>query len=178
MNSSVLQPRFKSCDKSVRFERPVLLKGAEYITIGAGSTVQRYTYLTAWDRGVEKTFKPAIKIGSDCHVGAFNHITAINRIEIGDGFVSGKWVTVTDNSHGEITMKDMSLPVSKREIVSKGPVIIGKNVWVGDKATVLPGVTIGDGVIVGANSVVTKDIPPYCVVGGNPARVIRKVESE
>lgn len=59
-------------------------------------------------------------------------------------------------------------------MVSKGGVHIGKNVWIGDKATILPGVSIGEGTVVAANAVVTKDVPPFCVVGGNPARVIRQ----
>lgn len=59
--------------------------------------------------------------------------------------------------------------------MSKGPVIIGQNVWVGDKATILPGVTIGDGAVIGANSVVTKDVPPYSIVGGNPAKVLKQL---
>ena len=61
----------------------------------------------------------------------------------------------------------------ERPITSKGPVVIGNNVWIGDKATILPGVTIGDGAVIAANAVVTKDVPAYSVVGGNPARVIK-----
>ena len=66
------------------------------------------------------------------------------------------------------------LSPTKRPITSKGPVVIGNNVWIGDKATILPGVTIGDGAVVAANAVVTKDVPSYSVVGGNPARIIKK----
>lgn len=91
--------------------------------------------------------------------------------------VSGKFVTITDNGHGEITSDMLKMPVSKRPIVSKGPVIIGRNVWVGDKATILPGVTIGDGAVIGANAVVTKDVPAMCVVGGNPARIIKDMSN-
>lgn len=69
----------------------------------------------------------------------------------------------------------MALPVSKRPIVTKGPVIINKNVWVGDKASILSGVTIGEGSIVAANAVVTKDVPAYSVVAGNPAKVIKNL---
>lgn len=46
--------------------------------------------------------------------------------------------------------------------------------WIGDKATILPGVTIGDGAVIAANAVVTKDVPPHCVAGGNPARILKK----
>lgn len=60
-------------------------------------------------------------------------------------------------------------------VTSKGPVIIGSNVWFGDKATILPNVTIGDGAVIAANSVVTKDVPAYSVVAGNPAKIIKQV---
>lgn len=56
----------------------------------------------------------------------------------------------------------------------KGDTVIGNDVWIGENVTILPGVNIGDGVIIGKHSVVTKDIPPYCIVGGNPAKFIKK----
>lgn len=117
--------------------------------------------------------EPFLKIGSHCAFGAFNHITCANKVIIGDYCLTGKWGTITDNSHGETDYNSLCLPPSKRLIISKGPVIIGNNVWIGDKATILPGVTIGDGVVVAANAVVTKDVPAYSVVGGNPARILK-----
>ena len=57
---------------------------------------------------------------------------------------------------------------------TKGDIIIGNDVWIGYRAAIMPGVTIGDGAIIGACSVVTRDVPPYSIVGGNPARIIRK----
>lgn len=177
LRSQWLRSQFKNCAKSARIEHLGLLEGAQYISLGENTDIQQYTYLTAWDKCGDITFTPEINIGSDCHIGAFNHITCVNKIVIGDGFVSGKWVTITDNSHGNTELETLQMPVSKRPIVSKGPVIIGKNVWIGDKTTILPGVTIGDGVVIGANSVVTKDIPPYCVVGGNPAKILKQIKS-
>lgn len=56
----------------------------------------------------------------------------------------------------------------------KGDTVVGNDVWIGQNATVMPGVHIGDGAIIAANSVVTKDVPPYYIAGGNPCRVIRK----
>lgn len=82
---------------------------------------------------------------------------------------------ITDNSHGETDYDSLKMLPIKRPITSKGPVIIGNNVWIGDKATILPGVTIGDGSVIAANAVVTKDVPPYSVVGGNPAIVLKLV---
>ena len=61
-----------------------------------------------------------------------------------------------------------------RILKSKGRITIQDNVWIGDNAVILSGVTIGEGAIVGANSVVTKDVPPFTVVGGVPARIIKQ----
>ena len=63
----------------------------------------------------------------------------------------------------------------ERNIVSKGEVNIGDNVWIGDKVTILPGVHIGDWAVIGANAVVVKDVRPYTVVGGNPAKIIKEI---
>lgn len=115
---------------------------------------------------------PELTIGSNCSFGAFNHITCANRIKIGDSLLTGKWVTITDNSHGETDKTTLGMRPQKRPITSKGPVIIGDNVWIGDKATILPGVTIGDGAVIAANAVVTENVPEFSVVGGIPAKVI------
>ena len=89
---------------------------------------------------------------------------------IGNNLLTGKWVTITDNSHGYTDIVSLHTPPVNRPIVSKGPIIIGNNVWIGDGAKILPGVIIGDGCVVAANAVVTKNILPYSIVGGNPAK--------
>lgn len=171
IRSFFMRGKFGYCHSTVRFEKLGQLIGAQYIQIAEKSDIQYGTYLTAWDNHGSK---PVIKIGKDCHIGAYNHITSINSIEIGDGFVSGMWVTITDNAHGNTDRKTMELPVSQRDVISKGKVVIGKNVWVGDKATILPNITIGDGSVVAANAVVTTDVPAYAVVAGNPAKIVKQ----
>lgn len=134
-------------------------------------------YFTSWERYIteengikkEQCFNPKLIIGNHCNFGAFNHITCINKIVIGDGVLTGKWVTITDNSHGTTSMECLQIRPANRKLISKGP----KNVWVGDKVTILPGVTIGEGAVVAANAVVTKDVLAYCVVAGNPAKIIK-----
>lgn len=61
-----------------------------------------------------------------------------------------------------------------KELPIKGDTVLGNDVWIGQNVTVLPGVHIGDGAIIGANSVVSKDVPPYCVAAGNPIKIVRK----
>lgn len=108
-------------------------------------------------------------IGDCCNFGEYNHLTAFKSIKIGNGVLTGRWVTISDNSHGETSLEHLKIPPAKRLIYSKGEIIIEDNVWIGDKATILVGVKIGE------NSVVTKDIPPYSVVVGNPVRIIKNI---
>lgn len=163
----------KNCSPTVRFEKIELLCGTDYISIGDKCKFERGLYLTAWDKYYEYRYNPTIKIGDNCCFGAYNHISSINRIEIGNGLLTGKWVTITDNNHGDTKIESLKLMPANRPIISKGAVIIGNNVWIGDKSTILGGITIGDGSVIAANCVVTKDVPPYCVVAGNPGKIIK-----
>ena len=176
--SFFLSNLFRKCGKKVYFSGVDLLRGPELIEIGSRCSFDKYLYLTAWEQFSQKTDKPLIIIGNGCNFGAFNHITAINSIIIGDNCLTGKWVTISDNDHGTTTLNDLKKRPQDRAVVSKGPIIIGKNVWIGDKATILTGTIIGDGAVIAANSVVTKDVPPYTVVGGIPAKVIKSNNNE
>lgn len=150
--------------------------GEDCIVIGDKTRIERGCVITAWKRTPDGgAHTPFIQIGKECCFGEFNHITSTNKISIGDNILTGRWVTISDNNHGDISYETLHTAPCARPVVSKGPVIIGNNVWIGDKATVLSGVTIGDGAVIGANSVVTKDVPAYCVVAGNPAKIIKRV---
>ena len=161
--------------KGCFFHSVAQLHAPQFIQVGNTPSFGRDLYRTGWGGGYKE--KPLLTIGSNCSFGAYNHITCANRVEIGDSLLTGKWVTITDNSHGETDKTTLEMRPQERPITSKGPVIIGNNVWIGDKATILPGVTIGDGAVIAANAVVTKDVPAYSVVCGNPARVIRSHKS-
>lgn len=145
------------------------------VSIGENTRFGKMAVLTAWDKFNGQSFSPRITIGRNCNFGDFIHITAINRIIIGDNVLIGRWITITDNSHGSIDKHLLSTPPHLRPLVSKGPVVIGNNVWIGDKATILPNVTIGDSAVIAANAVVTKDVPPYSVAAGNPAVIIKQL---
>lgn len=152
---------------------PNQLKGLEYISIDEGSSIGKGGILTAWDSYEGEKFYPNIKIGKNCNIGEFCHITACNRIVIGDNLLTGRYVYISDNAHGRSSIEELSIHPSKRKLYSKGSVVIGNNVWIGESAMILAGVTIGDGAIIGSNSVVTHDVPAYSVAGGIPARVIK-----
>ena len=89
----------------------------------------------------------------------------------------GKWVSIVDNNHGFTDYATLLLPPLKRSIVSKGPIVIGDNVWIGDKVTILSGVTIGNNSVIAANTVVTKDVPAFSIVVGNPTKIVKMVNA-
>lgn len=173
LRSEWIAAKMAECGRNVFFSKIALLHSPECIHVGNSTGFGKDLYLTAWRLGGANN-EPILKIGNYCSFGAYNHITCANKVIIGDHCLTGKWVTITDNSHGETDSDSLHLSPTKRPITSKGPVVIGNNVWIGDKATILPGVTIGDGAVVAANAVVTKDVPSYSVVGGNPARILNK----
>ncbi len=165
---------FLSCGMNLMIGRIGLIRGNQCITIGNNVFFDEGIYLTAWPEHASKETKTELIIGDKCLFGAYNHITCLNKVKIGDNCLTGKWVTITDNSHGSTNYESMCLPPIERPVISKGEVLIGQNVWIGDKATIIGPVTIGDGAIIAANTVVTKDVPAYSVVGGIPAKVITK----
>lgn len=147
--------------------------GLNHISIGNSTYLGQSLQLTAWNKFGDQSFTPQIIIGNNSAIGDNSHITAINSIIIGDNVLTGKRVLITDNAHGASDPNLLEIAPNKRPLYSKGPVVIEDNVWIGEKSTILPGVKIGYGAIIGANSVVTKDIPPYALVAGNPATVIK-----
>lgn len=148
--------------------------GERYISVGRGTGFGRSAVVTAWAKDCSGKH-PRMEIGERCSFGDYIHLTAMNEVIIGNDVLTGRWVTITDNSHGDTDFESLSLPPTARSLVSKGPVVIGNKVWIGDKVTILPGVTIGDCSVIGANSVVVNDIPPYSVACGIPARVLKQV---
>lgn len=150
-------------------------RGGKYISIGENTVLGPSIQLTAWDVYEGIKYDPLIEIGNNCQIRANAHITAINRIIIGDNLLTGTNILITDNSHGMTDFMSLSIAPSDRLLFSKGPVHIGDNVWLGNNVVILPGVTIGDGVVIGANSVVTSNIPSYSIAVGSPARIVKKI---
>ena len=151
------------------------LIGGKYCQIGDRVKIGTNVVLEVYDKYKEQKFLPSFRIGNGSNVGDDSHITCINRIDIGNNVRMGRKVFITDNAHGASEKSLLDISPKFRPMTSKGPVIIEDNVWIGEMVCILPGVTIGRGSIIGANAVVTKSVPPYCVVGGNPAKIIKNM---
>lgn len=122
----------------------------------------------------QKNNTPIISIGDYVSIGDYCHIAGSNSITIGNGVLIGSHVLITDHQHGK-TGEQIDVMPEKRNLYSKGPVVIEDHVWIGDHVVIMPGVHIGNSSIIGANTVVTHDVPAHTVVAGTPARVIKNI---
>lgn len=176
LNTIFIKKRFNSCGKDLRITGIPQLHHPEYISIGdsfhGGNPLKLETWPVYKRSSTGK--KPQLIIGNNVSFMDNCQVSCLERVEIGNNVLFGDNVFVTDNLHGGSTRFELAIPPTERALVSKGPVIIGNNVWVGRNACIMPGVTIGEGTIIGANSVVTHDVQSYCVVGGAPAKVIKE----
>jgi carbonic anhydrase/acetyltransferase-like protein (isoleucine patch superfamily) len=149
----------------------VAMFGERYVSIGEGSVVGPYATVSA---GVSPEHElgdvEVISIGDHTLIGKGSAIVGHQSIKIGNNVFTGHNVYLTDANHG---YEDVDTPIGRQFAESK-PVVVGDDSWLGHGSIILPGVTIGAQVVVGAGSVVTHDLPDRVVAVGNPARIVRR----
>ncbi|OEF47213.1 acetyltransferase [Vibrio splendidus] len=159
---------FRQC-RIVR--RPFYIRGREFIDFSEGFTSGVGLRIDCFKLD-EKI--PELYIGKHCQINDYVHIACTKKVSIGDGVLIASKVFISDHNHGNIKMNpQIELSPGDRDIYS-ADVVIGDDVWLGENAVILPGVTIGKSSIVGASSVITKSVPPYSIVVGNPGKVIKR----
>jgi acetyltransferase-like isoleucine patch superfamily enzyme len=155
-----------SLGKNVRIEPGAVIelgtsRGVGTISIGSNSVIRRYAMLSC--------IGGDIKIGQNCSLQCFSALYGLGGLEIGD------WTRIAPHSliiPANHRFADPLIEIKKQGLTKKG-VKIGRDVWIGTNCSILDGVTIEDGAVIGAGSVVTKSVPSFAVAVGNPARVIR-----
>ena len=146
-------------DPAVTLPRGTIRPG-ERIVISMGGTVVAGPGCALSENAIIQVEAGILRLGCDAFIGIGAVIVAREAISIGDNVLIAEYVTIRDQDHAP----DGGFRVT--------PVRIGHNVWIGAKSTITRGVTIGDGAVIGANSVVTGDVPAGCTVAGAPARPI------
>jgi lipopolysaccharide O-acetyltransferase len=151
------------------------LEGAEFISVGDYSNIYPGAWLGAFPNHMPggHTAPPSIEIQNRVHIGFFACITVINSVVIENGSVISDYFYASDHTHGHDPR--LGSP-AMQPLISKGPVRISRNCFLGYRVTVLPGVTLGESCVVGAHSVVTKSFPAFTMLAGSPARPIKKFD--
>ena len=162
---------FAEFGKKSQIISPLSLDGKENMIIGNRVYVGYKTWLAALPLTGEK--ECILELQDGVTVGHFNHIYATKKIVLERDVLTADKVYISDNLHG---YEDINLPIKQQPIIQHREVVIGEGSWLGENVCVL-GAKIGKHCVIGANSVVTKDIPDYCVAVGVPAKVIRSYDS-
>lgn len=170
--------KFKVAPFLIIIDYPFRVRGGECIELGHSVSLGRHCRLEAITEWRGQKFRPRIVVGEHAVINALCHIGCIDEVRIGKYTTLAERTYVTDHLHGESKYEHMLMPPRHRPLYSKGKVVIGDYVSIGEGCAILPGVTIGDHCIIGTNAVVTKDIPPYSVVGGIPARVLKTITKD
>lgn len=175
----VIERRLKTA--GLRLGRSPKLSGLAHMRVGENFSAGRGLWLEAVTVFDGERYDPLITIGANVNFSDNVHVGCTHRVTIGEGVLSGSNVIITDHSHGRYSGGDQSFPEIrpvKRKLSNDKTVTIGRNVWLGDGVAVLGGADIGDGTIIGANSVVNCSIPALCIAVGSPARPIRRWDAD
>lgn len=154
--------------------KPLFLYGRKYISLGKSVNLFKGARIECISSWKGQKFNPHLIIHDNTSFEQSAHISCVNKIEIGKNCTFSARTYITDCSH---SYEKIDEKVLNQKLVVKD-VKIGDNCFVGMDVKIFPGVTIGDNVIIGANSIVTHDIPSYSVVVGCPAKVIKKYDFE
>lgn len=170
LQSAFLKKKLK---KSGRFMicNPLRIEGACNIEIGNYVFIQEQAWLAAPSIISDDV---SLKIFNNVYIGDYAHIYATNQIVIEADVMIANNVYISDNTH---EFEDVNVAIKNQAIKNIRKVIIGEGSWIGEKVSIL-GASVGKHSIIGANSVVTKNIPDYSVAVGSPAKVIKKYNFE
>lgn len=159
----------------IRF--PIDIRNFRYISLNNGFTTGRYNRIEC--HIFEYLPPPRLVFGKNVQINDSCHISCASKINIGSNVLIASRVYITDHDHGKYSNSSTDiyeLPVKRR--IYCQDIEIGNNVWIGEGVCILKGVEVGENSIIGSNSVITKSIPPFSIVAGNPARIIKSYKSQ
>ena len=162
--------QFRSFGTNSHMDSPLSIYHPEYVEIGNDTNIMLNARLDCWPSYEGVKLSPCLIIGDRTQIGL--NFTAIcsDSLQIGDDVLIAAGVVVTTQNHG---MDPESSQSYQRQPLTSAPIRIGNGCWIGERAVILPGVTVGEKCIIGANSVVNRDIPAYSIAVGMPARVVK-----
>lgn len=160
----LLKPFLKNLGAGSRIVCPLKIKGLNKISINESVIINPLVWLQVGHP------EGHLQIDSGTVIGHMNHIFALRSVHIGKNVLTADKVYISDNLHG---YEDVLTPIIQQPIKQIGTVVIGDGSWLGENVCVI-GAKIGKNCVIGANSVVTKDIPDYCVAAGAPAKIIKR----
>lgn len=168
--TAFIRRQFGSCGARVVVEPPFKFKNLQMVSVEDHVMVKHYGWIHAINLPEEPSC-PKIIIQAHTSIGMGVTISAVRRIVLEKHVLLARNVYISDHGHA---FEDLHKPIMFQGIAGIAEVSIGEHTWIGQNACVMPGVRVGRHCVVGANSVVTKDLPDYSVAVGAPARIVKQ----
>lgn len=152
--------------------RPYYIRGKRNVDFGQNLTTGVGLRVDVFSEDNKKK----LVIGNNVQINDYVHIGVVEKVIIGNNVLIASKVLIIDHNHGSYNNLNSSSPdlvPAERKLISKS-IVIEDNVWIGELACILPGVTVGKGSVIGAGAVITRDVPKYSVMAGNPAKIIKQ----
>ena len=163
--------RLAECGKNPSIGRHVSMFNPHFVVLGDNVVLNHHISFHVNPIGKDAL----LKIGNGVQLGKYNDFGCSNKIIIEDKVITAPFVHITDRDH---SYNDINVPIMDQKPNSKGPVIIKEGCWLGFGVQIMSGVTIGKQSVIAAGSIITKDVPDYSIVAGNPAKVIKRYNPE
>jgi len=152
---------------------PYKIWNKKKISIGKNVFIAENSYLAVSVQHNESTYTPKLEIKDNTCIGSNFFVACVDQVTIEEDVLISDRVFISDHIHG---YEDFQTPIIRQDLRKGGKVTIKRGSFIGINAVIMPGVTVGKNAVVGASAVVTKDVPDYSVVVGNPAKPIRKYD--
>mgnify|MGYP004641149393 FL=1 len=163
--------RFSKIGRKCFIGRRARINQCKYISMGDQCRIGNDCRISVYKEFGGKVNTPELIFGDRVYMGDHISILCADKILIKDDVLMASYIMITSENHGMDVEGEIGY--GKQKLITQ-PVTIENGVWIGEKAIILPGVTIGEKAIVAAGAVVTKDVPPYTIVAGNPARILKR----
>jgi acetyltransferase-like isoleucine patch superfamily enzyme len=166
--SLAVRSSFESFGSRSRISLPAQLEGTQRIALGDHVYLGPGCWLLTHEPGGR------LQVGDGTSIAGYCVLSAATNIRIGRKVLFARNVYIADHRHG---FERAEVPVIEQPIADLRPIVVEDGAWLGQNVVILPGVTIGRGAVVGANSVVRQDVPARCLAVGAPARVVRELDA-
>jgi acetyltransferase-like isoleucine patch superfamily enzyme len=164
-----IKGKFKSWGSGAYIKPPATLRNPRCIQIGENVFIREHAWLNATSS--RNDGRASLIIGEGSYIGRFSHINAFQDVVIEQNVLIADRVFISDVDH---SYEDPNVPIMLQEPKFKGKVLLCSGCWIGIGAVIMPNVRIGRNAVVAANAVVTRDVPDRAIVGGVPARILKK----
>ena len=174
MYTCILWPAFHSIGANTTIVPPLRFKNLPGMQIGSGVTIHKNCWIQVLSNE-EGDETPKLVIENNVGIGMNSTISVARKVVIEEFVFTARNVYISDHAH---EYRDVQKPIGEQGITDIREVVIGARTWLGQNVVILPGVRIGRHCVIGANSVVNRDIPDFSIAAGVPARVIRRYNQE